>query len=229
MNNLLSKDCLQETIIGSPLLSCCPLARFNLEIEDWNEIEAAFAKAATCEMRQSWRKNLEAHFEPAVVRTAWTPEVLWVYAEICDRDIFNAATRLNQDTFLLGDVFEIFLRPLPGPEYFELHVTPDNHHLQLRFKQRPGPPLSDALIGDENFFRSRARVEIEANRWRVLAEIPARNLIARPIKAGDEWRFSFCRYDYTRGQSSPVLSSTSRYRRVDFHDEADWGTLIFSE
>jgi hypothetical protein len=40
-----------------------------------------------------------------------------------------------------------------------------------------------------------------------------------------EWRFSFSRYDYTRGRVAPVISSTSPHAKADFHHQQEWGIL----
>jgi hypothetical protein len=197
---------------------------------NWSDAAAAFQGAASCELVQHWRKTPQALFLPATVRIAWTPSSLWLYAELQDVDIFNTATELHQQTFQLGDAFEIFLHPLSRTEYYELHVSPHNQHFQLCFTDGLKTPMNQARIPDPEFFFSRTHIDAAQNIWKVLAEIPGQKLTAKAaIDAGEEWMFSFSRYDYTRGQPKPVLSSTSRHSRPHFHDRQDWGTLIFAE
>ena len=209
-------------------MSCRPLSQFQFHSEDWDGIARAFENSATCELRQSWRKHLHPRFLPARVFLAWTPQALWLYAELNDLDIFNTATQLNQQTFLLGDVFEIFLHPLPGEEYFELHVTPHNQKLQLHFSGGSKVSKDQALISAPDFFRSRVLIEAPQQRWRVLTEIPALNLIGKNLEEGDQWLFSFSRYDYSHGHEKPILSSTSLHSRPNFHDRHDWDQLTFT-
>jgi hypothetical protein len=85
------------------------------------------------------------------------------------------------------------------------------------------------FIPEADFFWSETIVEAEHNRWKVLAKIISTNLTGKNIDPGEEWMFSFSRYDYTRGVKKPVLSSTSLHSRPHFHDRHDWGTVIFSE
>ena len=209
-------------------LSCRLLRRFDFENSNWDEIRAAFKNAACCELGQSWRKKLHRRFEPATVRVMWQPEALFVYAEMCDRDIYTTATELNQHTYLFGDAFEIFLHPLSCSDYYELHIAPNNQHLQLRFTRGYQTPQDMNHVEDPEFFQSRVLVEEDKDVWRVLARLPAKNLTGQRIAIGEQWMFSFSRYDYTRETARPVLSSTSLHSRPNFHDRHDWGTLNFA-
>jgi hypothetical protein len=83
----------------------------------------------------------------------------------------------------------------------------------------------EALIPGEAF---RSKVWLEPDRWVVLAEIPSALVCGAPVPlAGRQWRFSFSRYDYTRGRAEPVISSTSPHPQADFHRQQDWGFLWF--
>src|SRR5581483_9783439 len=128
----------------SPVLTCKPLPDF--DPQDWSDATQAFASAASCRLGQGWQEEPHPHFQPAVVRVGWAPESLWVYAELTDLDIYNKATRNNQNTWDLGDVFELFVRPLPQIIWFEFHVTPEHQTLQLRW---PGPEETYRALYDE--------------------------------------------------------------------------------
>lgn len=192
---------------------------------DWDAIERAFAGAAPIELAQAWRPQPQANFAPGNARLGWGDEALWVYAVLRDDDIFNAADAPNQPTWTTGDVFEIFLRPMEQNAYFELHVTPENQTLQLRY------PDEDALARSKSWreflvtrplFSSYTRVE--AGQWRVLAEIPRRSIVEGDSWRG-QWTFSLSRYDTTRGQDKPVLSSTSPHPQPRFHRQSEWRRL----
>jgi hypothetical protein len=193
-------------------------------------VRAAFAEAARCELGQFWQPQPEPDFLPAQVRTGWRAQELFVFAELTDADIFNKATALNQYTWELGDVLEIFLRPVVQEAYLEFHVTPNNQRLQLRFPRAKAldtaPPSAFTIAGE--VFRSRTWVRAEARQWFVLAQIPVASVCDRPAPLpGSEWLFSFSRYDYTRGRTEPVCSSTSPHAVMDFHRQQEWGTLRF--
>jgi hypothetical protein len=212
----------------SAALTCRSLANLDFDEPDWSAIAFAFAEAEACQLAQFWRKALHSRFAPTIVRTAWTSDALWVYAELTDFDIYNPALPLNNDPYLFGDTFEIFLQPGPCPGYFEMHVAPHNQHLQLQYPQGKFPiPRDESIIHDPHFFRSRVLLDHENNRWCVLAEFPSMKLSRREISPGEQWRFSFSRYDYTQGYEHPVLSSTSPHPRTNFHDRVSYRALIF--
>jgi hypothetical protein len=193
-------------------------------------VRDAFANADPCELRQHWLPKPEPDFLPAQAWVGWRGQELLVFAELTDADIFTNATALNQYTWELGDVLEIFLQPVQQEAYLEFHVAPNNQRLQLRFPsasaQDTAPPSAFMIAGE--MFRSRTWVRPEARQWFVLAEIPVASVCDRPAPLpGSEWRFSISRYDYTRGRTEPVCSSTSPHPVMDFHRQQEWGTLRF--
>jgi len=208
----------------------------SVDLESWEKSVAALTDAQSVESRQAWRTDPEPGFRPMRVKTGWTNKALYVYAEIEDADIFNPETRFNEMSFMSGDAFEMFLRPCDQDAYFEIHVTPGNQKLQLRFpsaqalatpRATPGLP-ADWFIKD-CVIESRVRVNAAAEKWEVLAEIPFDLVCETALpKSGSQWLFSFSRYDYTRGREQPVLSSSSPHPVVSFHRQSEWGELRFS-
>lgn len=211
-------------------LACMPLSDF--DVEDWDAVSDVFADMPSTHFGQAWKPVLQSRFLPARTHIGFDAKFFWMFSEFEDADIFNTSVALNQHVYKLGDVFEIFLRPLPGDEYIEFHVTPDNRHLQLwwprarrSFKDKGWIPrfLSEAC------FRSWTQVLPDEKRWRILAAIPFGTLGLDTPRAGDEWLYSFGRYDYTRGFKRPILSSTSPHRVPDFHRQHEWNRLVFSD
>lgn len=213
--------------LSAPLAPC-------VDLESWPQIRAAFAAGQAVEARQAWRPEPEEGFRPMRVKTVWTPAALYVRALIEDADIFNPETRFNEPSFVRGDVFEMFLRPGGQESYYEFHVTPANQRFQLRIpsaralaapRPKPGIP-AEWLVSRE--IRSRMHVDAAGECWEVMAEIPF-DLVCEAVRpmAGSRWTFSFSRYDYTRGQARPVLSSTSPHAALNFHRQEEWGTLLF--
>jgi hypothetical protein len=204
------------------------------EAENPEVLGEVFQNAAPCVLRQAWLDREETDFAPAVVRTGWRDNTLLLFAELTDLDIFNRATALNQRAWELGDVLEIFLRPVEQQAYVEFQVTPENQRLQLRYPDAAAPALArssgslkEALVSGEAF-RSRTWVRPERRKWDVYAEIPARSVCDSPQPLGGrQWHFSFSRYDYTRGRAEPVISSTSPFTLPDFHRQQEWGILTY--
>lgn len=159
-----------------------------------------------------------------------------VFAELDDDDIYNPVTELNAHAYLHGDVFEIFLRPVGQDAYYEFHVGPQNQKFQMRIPSasdfrapRGAAGIPPAWMISHQVIETRVEVCAEAGRWKVLAAIPF-DLVAegQPPQAESQWMFSFCRYDYTRPNPCPVLSSTSPHHMpVSYHSQAEWGELTF--
>lgn len=201
---------------------------------DLQSVRRAFRDATPCSLGEAWLPEPEPDFQPGVGRTGWRDSSLLVFAELTDGDIFSRATTLNQKTWELGDVFEIFLRPVNQVAYAEFHVTPNNQRLQLRIPNEPALRAAQRSGVFERFFvtgdviRTSTWVLPEARLWCIYAEIPAAAVCEKPAPLpGQEWLFSFSRYDYTRGRSAPVISSSSQHQIADFHRQQDWGKLAF--
>ena len=215
-----------------PQLDCRKLPAFDADKPD--AVRAAFAPAEGCVMRQAWLAEPEPDFTTAVVRAGWRGNSLLVFAELEDADIFTRATAHNQRMWELGDVLEIFLSAENSAGYVEFHVTPNNLRLQLRF---PNPAAVrraqtenrfDDLTLPDGVFHSRTWVAREKKEWFAYAEIPGAVVcgVDQPL-VRTRWRFSFSRYDYIRGRSEPMISSTSPHAQPNFHRREEWGTLIF--
>jgi hypothetical protein len=89
--------------------------------------------------------------------------------------------------------------------------------------------MLDQYFLPEAGLRTWTWAEPARRRWTALAAIEAATVAPSAlIQPGDVWRFSFCRYDYTRGEAEPVTSSTSPHQIPDFHDQRAWGRLLFA-
>jgi hypothetical protein len=214
------------------VIDCTPLPAF--ESTDLESARRAFDRAAPIALHQAWLAALDPAFTPATVRAGWRDDALLVFAELTDADIFTAATGHNQAFWELGDTFEIFLRPVDQQAYVELHVAPNNHHLHLRFPdagwlaRTPPAEVFGHALRPPDAFESHVWVNAQQQGWSVLASIPSAAVYDRPGQlAGTEWLFSFSRYDYTRGRTAPVISSTSPHTAPSFHRQQEWGRLRF--
>jgi hypothetical protein len=224
MGNVVSKEI--------PTLECRELSAY--ATDDLDSVRAAFQQADGCVLRQAWLAEPEKDFTPATVRVGWYENSLRVFAEMEDMNIFTRATSHNQRMWELGSVLEIFLQPAGSPSYVELHVTPNNQRLQLRFPdaatvRRPqAANFLDRLMLPDGVFHSQTWTHPEMNKWCVHADIPALLVCgALKLTAEKTWRFSFSRYAYPRGRQEPVISSSSPHAQPDFHRGEEWGTLSF--
>ena len=124
----------------------------------------------------------------------------------------------------------MLFRSVGQAAYFEFRVGPANQQFQLRLPA-PGVLRRDGFKPEflipKPVFTS--RVEILPGRWRVHAEIPFAVIQETGrVQPGTQWRYSFCRYDYTRGAKTPVLSASSPHRKLDYHRVEEWRVLTFA-
>ena len=212
---------------------------------DWVALDAAMAGAHRWQLDQAWLPATDRRFEPAEARVAWTREALVILGTLRDRDVFNPVEDFNEPSFQLGDVFEVFIKPSNQEAYFEFHVSPHNQVMQLRW---PAPPRR-MLHADKLRVNRGASSEMlqpykvstpriatatrsmpDGNGWQVWVEIPLKMMMDSPASLADSrWRLSLSRYDYTRGEKRPVLSSTSSHSQLDFHRVEDWQDLVLVE
>ncbi|MBI5851224.1 MAG: hypothetical protein HZB39_09365 [Planctomycetes bacterium] len=165
---------------------------------------------------QAWRAKPQPELRPTLVAVTFAGGELHVAAELTDDEVFNDATAHNQRTWETGDVFEIFARREDSQHYVEVHVTPDNVKLHLRFDDfGHAARIADIaeVAADPRLVESIAARTVYG--WRATARVP---LAASP---GDLVRVSFCRYDASRGRE-PVLSSSSPHPVLAFHRPLEW-------
>lgn len=178
--------------------------------------------------QQAWRDEPETDFMPGRVRMGWAPEGFVVWAEMKDRDIFNPVRVLNEPAYTKGDVFEIFLRPQTSDAYYEFHITPYNQLFQYaipsaaEFRNRRGKGICQEWLLSAPVLESHTKIDPVAGIWQVAAKLSVTDLGLLPLKRNDHWKFSFCRYDYSKNRAQPVLSSTSPLNKIDFHDQSCW-------
>jgi hypothetical protein len=217
-----------------PTLRCLSLPSFDRT--DLTQVRNAFRDSRAIPLGQAWNRIPDPGFAPAEVRVGQDRSNVVVLAQLTDADIFTTAEGLNERLWERGDAFEMFLGPEEKPAYIELQVAPNNQRLQLRYPNRAALDqaretgnLTEAWIPGAAF-QSATWIEKSPSRWSVLAEIPI-DLVddapGNPHKMA--WRFSFSRYDHTRGATRPVLSSSSPHLELDFHRQEDWGRLVFGE
>ena len=213
------------------LVVCRELPKFNPE--ELESVRSAFYETAPCRLEQRWLSTPQEEFTPGNVFVGCRNGNFCAFAELIDADIFTFARESQQRLWMLGDTFEIFLRAMDQEAYFEFHVAPNNLTLQMRFPgayaaERVGrSQCFDEIIIQREGFSSKTWVKPENHRWFVFAQIAGGLIGQNADLSGSRWAFSFCRYDYTRGQNVPVISSTSAHTRPDFHRQHEWGVIRF--
>ena len=180
---------------------------------------------------QGWRPaGPEPGFNPGWARIGWHGSFLRYDAVLAGRDFRNRARRLNERTWELGDICEIFLQVSGQPLYIELHITPENQRLQLlwpadgleRFRSGAAP-LSNFTIDHGDWVQS--AVHVAPDYWVAQALIPANVLglpLFHPQLALDT---TVCRYDHS-GRPDPVYSATAPLTEPAYHRRQEWQRLV---
>lgn len=178
---------------------------------------------------QAWRASPQESFRPGTVFLGWRPDALWVLAGLDDDHVVSRSTGHGQDMWTLGDVFEVFIARRGSPWYLELHVTPNNHRLHLRWTAedfsavRGGGRAAADFRAAPGAFDSRARRTPGGTGWQALLRIPAAVVPAGAAwSAGEELELSFSRYDTGPEGSPEILSSTSPHTAADYHRRSEW-------
>ena len=166
---------------------------------------------------QPWLSQPDPAFAPGQVTLGLSENELAIRAELHDVHVTQDVFPFNFPAFMQCDAFEIFLGPADEKAYYELHLTPSNSILQLRFDGEGEAQTMEEHLVAEPLFNSETSLTPEG--WSVIGRIPLDGLFPT---THPEWLLSFGRYDYTPGQSNPVISSTSPHAVCNFHRREEW-------
>lgn len=207
----------------APLITANPSGSSTLDSRDW------------WPLRQAWRPTgPERNFQPGWARITWERDRLCYEALFVGASPRNRARTLNERTWELGDICEVFVEVAGGPGYVELHVTPENQRLQLlwpsaafeRFSAGK-TPLTAATISDPDWVQS--AVQMTETSWAISAILPARVLGAAELSPGLSLRTAVCRYDCGVHGEPVRLSSTAALTFPSYHRREEWHLLVLDQ
>ncbi len=184
---------------------------------------------------QSWRRNgPENGFQPGWANITWNHDALCIEMLFRGASPRNRARSLNEATWSLGDVGEIFLQREDVKEYLELHVTPENQRLQLRWPpggierlREKSADLSNFAVSDPDWVSSQTRLTLDA--WSACMVVPALCFGLNRLTKGMRLRGAVCRYHYPQVKSPPLLSCTAPLQAPFFHRCQDWHVLVLAD
>ena len=164
------------------------------------------------------------------VVAVWSSETsLHVLTLFEDSDIYSDAKEHGDLTWTLGDVAEVFFQPAGRDEYYELHATPNNINLELKFKSIEFFRKGEYKLDDMKF-KSHMKSDVkefsrdEIVGWSVHFEIPLSSF-NMTLDQLDGSRISICRYNCSRGTDEKELSTTAPIYHESFHNPAGWSVL----
>lgn len=171
-------------------------------------------------LAQPWQAGPDAGFQTGWARIRWSETGLRYEGIFVGAGARNSARKLNERTWELGDVGEIFVQAGSNPEYLEVHVTPENARLQLLWPpdglarvRGQAASLAEFMIDRPDWVESQSQVHGEF--WAFQVFLPAERLGCHRLWAGQLLATAVCRYD-ARG-SPPLLSSTAALPVPFFH------------
>ncbi|HMP71647.1 MAG TPA: hypothetical protein PKE55_00120 [Kiritimatiellia bacterium] len=196
--------------------------------DTWPSRHASLTTGLTLDLLQSWLPHPDPRFQPGTVRLGRCQNRLLILATLRDLDIHTDMERHNQPAWLLGDTFEIFLKPQSTDPYLEFHVTPRNFTLNYRFPH-PAPTSQERgkpVTLPPGQFAHDVDLQPQSNQWHAWADIPL-DLLALPPATSSPLllQANFARYDATRGHPPPILSATAPLTHPDFHHVPAWHIL----
>jgi len=172
-------------------------------------------------------------------RMLWDDNFLYIAAEMKDYDLYATIAEHDAATWH-NDTFEIFLRPNEAsPGYYEFHVTPINTTLDLFLPRRNARQFNDSRKF-ESAITTAVQIQGTINNpddkdsgWSIEMRIPFSSIMGGCPSVGEEWRFSVCRYDYSKYLPDTYaygyeLSSSSRNLTLSgFHHIERYDILLF--
>ena len=213
-----------------PATPCHEIGDFDRQ--DLFDVRDAFSTALTFDLAQTWLPKSQPGLAGGKVKLGWRDDLFLVLAELEDDRPSTKAEWNNEDIWLLGDAFEMFIAEEGGDPYYEFHISPNARRLQLNFPSsaefrtlKPGDSIDEYRISEPLFTYE---VWTGPQKWTILAEIPSSIFGGdAPLLRSRVWRVSFSRYDYLPGSETPVLSSTSPHQAADFHRREEWRAVRF--
>lgn len=169
-------------------------------------------------------------------RFLWDDQYLYYFAELEDDDIYANVTTPDGPVWN-DDVLELFLKPrVDDKKYYELNVNAANTRYDGYYPSRGSG--SSARLAKTKPFNWRTAVHLdgtlnnyddEDKGWSVEGRIPWSDLepTGGKPKAGDEWKFAFSRWSYSKSQEFNEAMSTTPLDQTSLHRYEAFATLHF--
>ena len=176
---------------------------------------------------------------PTDARLLWDDQCLYVNIRASDRDL-KATLKKRTDPLYNEDVVELFIKPYDGkPPYYEFEINPLGTWMALEIPERKKVSVKGCSNWDPGL---KSAVQVAGtlnndadldNYYRAVLAIPWKNLKyvgGKPPKVGQTFKFTVCRYDYSKYlPSSPEEQTSAPLTNQSFHHHADYSTMKFAE
>ncbi len=221
----------------TPAVSECRWLAGKIEI-DGRADDAAWKDAPVLDrFVTGWaRPAAAAGRTPTKARLLWNNDGIYFLCEMVDADLYADVKDQDGATWT-NDVFELFFKPsVEKRAYYEFEVSANNTVLDMLLPSRGSGGY--ARWGQAQKFHLKTAVTLDGtlNKWEDkdrgwTAEglIPWEDFARTGGKpsAGDRWKFTLCRYDYSVEYEQQELTATAPLTRPDFHHYEDYTDLLF--
>lgn len=174
--------------------------------------------------------------EPGKVRVLWDEKYLYVGIEFNDSDLVAEGTEDQLHHYQMGDVAEVFLKPLNQTWYWELYVTPAGKKTSFFFPGRglvglpsgfskkpalPGMKVAAVCKGTLNNSWDKDK------KWFAEMAIPRKELgmVGERLDPGVPWTIFFGRYNFTRYLPWKENSNFPHTKPFNYHYCEKYATL----
>ena len=172
--------------------------------------------------------------EDGQVGFCWNKDYLYVGIKFDDADVIATGQEDNIHHYRLGDLCEIFLKPINEAYYWELYVTPASRKTAFYFPtKRHQPIIIDKEFCDKMIVRSQITGTLNRNDdkdsgWTAEMAIPVKQLrkYRAEFSEGQFWTVLIGRYDYFGSiESEPDLSVFPEISVTNWHSIEEYAIL----
>lgn len=215
----------------------CRYANTPITVDGKADDAAWQAAAVIDEFVTGWAKGgPKPGTHKTTARMLWNDQGFYFLAEMADEDLYADVTERDGETWL-NDVFEIFFKPADDkPAYYEFEVNALNTVFDLYLPNRGVGNVRRFLKAHD--FKLQTAVQLrgtlnqERDRdqgWTLEGLIPWRGfeLTGGAPRPNDQWRFTFCRYDYSVYLGDPELTAVAVFKQANFHRYEDYPWVRF--
>ncbi|MFO0428951.1 MAG: carbohydrate-binding family 9-like protein [Planctomyces sp.] len=184
-------------------------------------------------------KNARPASTPTKAKLLWDKDAIYFSADMVDHDLYAVIKEQDGDLWN-NDVFELFFKPSEQKSgYYEFEVNAQKAILDI-YLPKKGVDARKHFRSEEFHIDLQVQIRGTLNQhgdtdegWTVEGKIPWSDFAPTggAPKAGDEWRFALCRYDYTmKDLKNPELSTSAPLKSKsspDFHLIEDYAPIRF--
>lgn len=175
--------------------------------------------------------------DPGAFKLLWDDKYLYIGIRFVDKDIVAEGEEDQQCHSAMGDLAEIFLKPVNDTYYWELHATPRNKKTAFFFLERGHKWLPSSQPKEIPLKKMATAAKLKGTLnssfdkdecWSAEIAIPIDEINARGIKLapGVPWKILLARYNYSRYVPEIERTAYPELEYTNFHANEEYGNLV---